>query len=63
MPPLHALDYLVLIVIVYSGVEVILEGRKRRWWRAAVALVFCSLFIWYAMPIFRILYKWINKTP
>ncbi len=61
MPPLHALDYLLLLATVYTAVEVVLEGRKKRWWRAAIALLFCAIFSWMAVPIFKILYAWITK--
>jgi len=61
MPPLHVFDYLLLLVIVYTAVEVVLEGRKRRWYRAIIAALFCGIFCYMAVNIFKALYIWITK--
>ena len=61
MPPLLPFDYLLLLVIIYTAVEVVREGRKKRWWRAIVAALFCGIFCFMAIGIFKVLYAWATR--
>ena len=52
MPPLGPFDYIVLLVIVITLVEAIIEFKYKRWWRGAVALLFMGVFIYLGRAIF-----------
>lgn len=55
-------DFLILLIIIVTAVELAIEVRRKRWWPALVAALFLALLTWIGWGIFVYLWRTITGT-
>lgn len=56
-------DYLILLIMIVTGVELVIELRRKRWWPAAIAALFLALLTWIGWGIFVYAWRLVTGTP